>query len=207
LKGLAFDNWYGVETNKLEIVDRVDTDSENWKYATRYRATSAGFLRHLLTRMPINFSEFIFIDVGSGKGRVLLEAASFPFRRIVGIEFSSRLHEIAKKSVRKFSENARAVTNIELCCIDAVDYELPKEHTICYMYNPFGAEVLEQVMKNIETSLCSSKRRFILVYLNPTSPEVIQACPRFALVESGQYGMDRYHVYSAADEDAASYLV
>jgi hypothetical protein len=40
----------------------------------------------LRERAGINFSEFVFVDLGSGKGRTLLMASDYPFRRIAGVE-------------------------------------------------------------------------------------------------------------------------
>src|SRR5689334_21303488 len=37
----------------------------------------------LAQHTKINFNHFIFIDLGSGKGRTLLMASDYPFRRIV----------------------------------------------------------------------------------------------------------------------------
>jgi tRNA G46 methylase TrmB len=33
------------------------------------------------------YSQYTFIDVGSGKGRVLFVAAEYPFRKVIGVEF------------------------------------------------------------------------------------------------------------------------
>ena len=37
-----------------------------------------------MASLEIDFSQFTFIDIGSGKGRALLLAAEYPFRRVVG---------------------------------------------------------------------------------------------------------------------------
>src|SRR5438045_1688063 len=39
------------------------------------------------------YSQYTFIDVGSGKGRVLFVAAEYPFRKVMGVEFSNALHD------------------------------------------------------------------------------------------------------------------
>jgi hypothetical protein len=44
-----------------------------------------------------SFSDFTFIDIGSGKGRVLLMASDYAFRRILGVELLPALHHIAQE--------------------------------------------------------------------------------------------------------------
>ena len=34
----------------------------------------------------LDFSEFVFLDLGSGKGRTLMMASDYPFQRIIGVE-------------------------------------------------------------------------------------------------------------------------
>lgn len=41
----------------------------------------------------------MFLDLGSGKGRMVLSAARFPFRRIIGVELSNDLTAIARRNV------------------------------------------------------------------------------------------------------------
>src|SRR5947209_11387712 len=49
-----------------------------------------------LEKIPLDKSRSTFLDYGSGKGRAVIVAAAFPFRRIIGIEISDRLFAIAK---------------------------------------------------------------------------------------------------------------
>src|SRR5580765_6779748 len=55
-----------------------------------YQPTEAALFHEMIDelakRTSINFAEFTFIDLGSGKGRALLMASDYPFRKIVGVE-------------------------------------------------------------------------------------------------------------------------
>jgi tRNA G46 methylase TrmB len=46
----------------------------------------------MVSRLNISFEDFTFFDFGSGKGRALHLASEFPFKNIIGVEFSSKLH-------------------------------------------------------------------------------------------------------------------
>jgi len=48
--------------------------------------------------------DFTFVDLGSGKGRVLLMASHYPFKRIIGVEFIPELHQVAQENIRKYTE-------------------------------------------------------------------------------------------------------
>ena len=56
--------------------------------------------RKVLASLQIAFHDYTFIDFGSGKGRALLLASEFPFKRIIGLEFSPELHGTQKKILR-----------------------------------------------------------------------------------------------------------
>lgn len=55
---------------------------------------SSSVLRQILDRLPLDFEEYTFIDLGSGKGRALLIASEYPFRAVVGVELSPKLHAL-----------------------------------------------------------------------------------------------------------------
>ena len=47
--------------------------------------------------------DFTFIDLGSGKGRVLLMASDYPFKKIIGVEFMPELHRAAQENITGYS--------------------------------------------------------------------------------------------------------
>src|SRR5262249_3276379 len=59
-------------------LEMADQDAQS--HATVYRTTPERFIAYLISRLGINYKDYDFIDVGCGKGRVLLVASSFPFR-------------------------------------------------------------------------------------------------------------------------------
>jgi SAM-dependent methyltransferase len=58
--------------------------------------------------------DFTFIDLGSGKGRVLLMAAPYGFKKILGVEFMPEWHRVAQENIRKYAERS-AESPDELC--------------------------------------------------------------------------------------------
>ncbi len=104
----------------------------------------------------------VFVDFGSGKGRILILAAALPFRRVIGVEFSAQLHEIAQANVA-----ASGHAKIDLMLADATAWKVPPEATVLFFYNPFDGAILSKVIANIRQSLAEAPRRITIVYVRP----------------------------------------
>lgn len=87
-----FDRKYGVNTDGeiggWTYLSDLDIPSPNWIYGRNYAGIEPERFFAILESMSIPFEEFVFIDFGSGKGRALLMASEYPFKKIIGIEFS-----------------------------------------------------------------------------------------------------------------------
>jgi SAM-dependent methyltransferase len=201
-KGYRFDCRYGIDTNRIMAVNEIGVETEEAQHATRYRATSVGFLRYLFKKQPVAFEDFVFVDLGSGKGRVLIEAAAFPFKRIIGVEFSKRLHLVAEELVARYEARNASTSRIELQYKSATEFAPPLENTIFYLYNPFDADILSKVMQHLHLSLRQMHRQILIVYLNPRWGSLIEATGIFALVDAGRYGLDEYRVYATPEHSS-----
>src|SRR6185369_13533800 len=100
-----------------------------------------------------DFSDFIFVDLGSGKGRALLLASEYPLREIVGVEVQPELHRIAQDNVARFNSSARKCNRITSLCMDAREFVFPDDPLVVYLFNPFPDYVLEIVLRNLRESL------------------------------------------------------
>src|SRR5262245_56963172 len=129
---------------------------------------------------------FTFVDLGSGMGRAVLVASEFPFRRIVGVEISPRLHEIASRNVRRY-RGRRQCRNIELKRMDAVDYEPEAEDTVFFFNFPFRERLMTQVVATLERSLRAHPRRAFLAFVNPETAHVVERSPAFAPFVTTKY--------------------
>jgi hypothetical protein len=96
----AFDLARQVDTAVVVELAYLDIPSPNALHGNRYQASPTVEVTELLARLPTH-DNFTFIDIGSGKGRVLLLAAEFPFRKIVGVEFSPELHATAQRNLTR----------------------------------------------------------------------------------------------------------
>jgi len=127
----------------------------------------------MLGALKIDFRGFTFIDLGSGKGRVLLIAADYPFRRIVGVELLTELHGVALENLRQYKSNSQKCFDVETICGDARTFTFPAEPTVLYLFNPLKEEGLSQVIFNLERSLRDQPRPLYLLYHNPLLEHVL----------------------------------
>ena len=137
-----------------------------------YVPVRAANARAALRDLPCgDLSEYTFIDMGSGKGRMLFVAAEYPFRRVMGVEFSGDLHDEAQANIGTYRHRLQRCGAIEAVHADAAAFEFPDEKLVIYMFNPFGPEVMRAMLANLERSLERSPRHVVVVMLWPERAE------------------------------------
>jgi SAM-dependent methyltransferase len=124
-------------------------------------------LASLMSSAKIDFGEFTFIDIGSGKGRALLMAADYPFRRIVGVELMPELHRVAKENIDKYKSDSQQCFAIDCLLADAIEFTFPPEPTVVYLFNPLPESGLARLTGNLERSLREHPRAVYVLYHNP----------------------------------------
>ena len=142
-----------------------------------YQPTVPAEFHQVLAEVPADLSEFIFIDLGSGKGRGLLLASEYPFREVIGAEVQPELHKIAQDNVARFNSSARKCNRISSFCMDARDFEFPLEPTVLYLFNPFPDYVLRDVMTKLRESLRVHPRQTYVIYNTPWEAHVLRDFP------------------------------
>lgn len=166
---------------------RVNTTSANVSWRSRligllqspYQPVEPALFREIMNSLAIDFAQFTFVDIGSGKGRALLLASEHPFRGIMGVELLPELHAIAQENIRGFLIRHPGNARIESVCADATDFALPDDPLIIFLNNPLPAAGLRKLMANLERSLRTNPRPTIVVYTNPMLQEIVAATSSF----------------------------
>lgn len=117
----------------------------------------------MLNRIPIAKNESTLLDYGCGKGRVLIAAASFNYKKIIGVELADII-KIADRNIKEM--NRRKVKHIALEHKDATEFVVPGDVNIIYFFNPFFGSLLEKVVTNIHHSLQKAPRKMYVIYFN-----------------------------------------
>lgn len=113
--------------------------------------------------MEIRPDRDVFVDYGSGVGAVVLMAALYPFKRVIGVELSKDLSAIAHQLVERNRRRLRC-QNIELVTTDATAYALPDDVNVIFFYSPFHGSLLVKVFENIRASLARAPRKVTIIY-------------------------------------------
>jgi len=132
-----------------------------------YETTSEAAIRLPLDGLAMDFREAVFVDLGCGKGKPLMVAASYPFRRLVGVDVSPACIAVARRNIAGYGPERIDPARVELQIQDAQDFRFPEEPLVIYLYNPFPGSVLERVVANLEASLRQLPREAAIIYVNP----------------------------------------
>ena len=164
-------------------------ESPNRDLGVRYQPSDPDGFRSLVEALPVDLKDYVFMDLGSGKGRVLLLASEYPFRRVVGVEFAQELNEIAERNVALYDGARRRCGDVRTVTADAADYLLPEEPVVLYLYNPFAPEVLRRHLKRNRDSLERGSRPvYVLVTGSRELVGVLEAAGFERLRSGGEDG-------------------
>jgi SAM-dependent methyltransferase len=183
-----FDLRYHVHTAGFENVKQLHVRGGNLGHALSYEVSNPRTTRQILECLPIeDFSRYTFVDFGSGKGRVLLMAAEFPFRKIVGVEFATELHEIAVRNIQRYRNSKQQCFAIAAVNSDVADFPIPEGDCVLYFYNPFRAPVMRALVDRIDESVERNPRDIIIAFLNPETGHVFDETRHFRGIIEDRY--------------------
>jgi SAM-dependent methyltransferase len=153
-----------------------------------YAPSPWGFLRRAVPPESVTRDD-VFVDLGCGMGRVLLEAAElYPFGRVVGVELVPRFAESAEELLRRNAGRLRAGA-WEVVNADAAGYEVPDDVTVAYLYDPFAGTLFESVLARLAESVERRPRRLRIVYLTPAERDRLGLVPGLAVTRVGKTGL------------------
>lgn len=146
-----------------------------------------------------------FVDFGCGKGRVVYLAARYPFGRVIGVEISAQLSEIAR---RNLARNRRRLLcrNVEIVTANVLDFAIPDDMTVAYFFSPFPGPVFAGVLDRIVASIERRPRPVRLIYLAPEEHELVleRGFRELKRVHYHYMGYGRLYIFEpAAHKDAA----
>jgi SAM-dependent methyltransferase len=178
-----FDRRHGTDTAAMLFGSRLGAVfNRSGGLVNPYQTVCTRMLREPLDELSIPFEDFVFVDVGCGKGKAMLVASERPFRKLVGVDISETCIRIARKNARSFHRGGADVARYELVTADAEDFVFPTEPMVVFLCNPFGPDVMERVMGNLAASLARAPRRVAVVYLFPFAEDEIHKTGCFAKV-------------------------
>jgi protein-L-isoaspartate O-methyltransferase len=176
-----FDRRFGVDTeDELSAADMGTGDDPRNVW---YQPAGVLQLRRILPPRQVGPGD-VLLDIGSGKGRVVLQAAlTYRFRRIYGVELSAHLHEIALRNLEICRLRLRC-RDVRLVRANVAEYEIPDDVTVVFLYNPVTGGLFQSVVGRLVASLERRPRTMRIVYANPVEEAALLHTGRVRLVRA-----------------------
>jgi SAM-dependent methyltransferase len=186
---------------------RVNTTSAavGWRdrllgvFHSPYQPTESSLFHEMLDALressDSDFHDFVFIDLGSGKGRTLLMASDYAFRRIMGVELLPALHRAAQDNLKQYRSESQKCFALESICGDATEFSFPDAPTVLYLFNPFSEGGLRRMIANLEQSLRLHPRTVYVLYHNPLLEHALGESARLRKL----YSTHQYALYGTAE--------
>lgn len=146
-----------------------------------YAPSSYFMLPRALRRRDVSERD-VFLEVGSGKGRVVCQAAlRYPFKRVIGVDLEEQWNAVARRNVEVNRHRFRC-KDVEILTANVESWDVPDDVTYVYMYNPFSGAVLERFVSRLVRSLDRRPRDLTIIYAKPLQENVLAGSGRFVRV-------------------------
>ncbi|HTM09968.1 MAG TPA: class I SAM-dependent methyltransferase [Verrucomicrobiae bacterium] len=192
-----FDRRHGVDTTGFIEPEDLGAPEANAQETGGYEPTPRAAFRRIIKNLGLDYERYTFVDMGSGKGAVLLYAADFPFQEIIGVEFSPALNRIAERNLAAYRGKKRCA-RVKTLCMNAAAFPIPEGPAVLFLFNPFKGRTLETVSGNIERAVEAVAGDLVVVYYHTESRHpVFDEAKRLQTVHRGA----DHTVYRAINPD------
>ena len=207
-----FDLQHGTDTGGYLLGRELAPQFARSAEITGYAATSPSRFWHTLEHWRDavggrGVEEFTFVDIGCGKGRVLLLASMWPFLEVLGVEIDPALASTAENNVARWREHGRGFAPIRLVAGDATDIPLPAGDLLVFLYNPFSRAMMEQLLEKLAARQGVSRSALYLIYHRENADNPLRSDARWELLWRGVPAIaeeDRPYDPVVAEDDEAS---
>ena len=162
------DKKFGINTRgKADIDWNLSSNLD----AVGYAATRYVDLQRIAQYLNLSPDD-VFVDYGSGKGRVVLFMSMQKIKKAIGLEIDPILMRETRKNIKTFEDKYPQHSPVEFIEGEAMDFD-PAEGTVFFFYNPFGEKTFQKIVNNIERSLQKNPRRILILYKNAKEKKLL----------------------------------
>ncbi|MBA4241569.1 MAG: hypothetical protein C0448_12650 [Sphingobacteriaceae bacterium] len=168
-----YEKLLGINTHSIVNLDKLTLAGENTDQNHHYQGASYFILFSIFNELPKETKDLPLIDYGCGKGRALFVAEQCGFTHLIGVDIAKELIEDANKN-KAIYKKKNPESSIEFLFEDATKYKIPNNACVLYFFNPFGEEIIQQVIHHIKESVKVNPRKIYCIYLNPKYKAVFE---------------------------------
>jgi len=198
-----FDLQHGTDTGALIPGDDLATGHAHDRHITAYHGTAPSLFKKLMDRWRDEYAlhsveSTAFLDIGAGKGRAMLLATEYPFRRIVGVELHPALAAAAYENIDHWEQRYPASPRLALVEDDVMRLRIPAGPCVFFLFNPFGFVLLDRFLSRLEKAFADRPGECDVIYVNDEQRAVLsEEHPNFRQLWRGRVHLSR--IDAAAD--------
>jgi SAM-dependent methyltransferase len=156
-----FDQRTGMDTQTPVKIYKLDSLNANYVHGQGYSTLPAEEFKKALLLLPSKCRDYVFFDIGCGKGKEVFLATEAGFKKAIGVELSPMLVEIANRNRQKW----RMANEIQFVTGDASEFVFEDHNSVVFLYHPFDEVVMKRLVGNLER--CFRKSDVWVVYVSP----------------------------------------
>ncbi len=137
-----------------------------------YQGASYYIIDQLFEALPAPLQQYQLLDMGCGKGRILVYALYKGMAGAEGLDVAQELCEIAEKNLQLAEKRLQQSWRYKVYFADAGMFNIPATTNLLFLFNPFNEAVMLKVRQQVLDSLARDPRAFWVVYVNPVYPMV-----------------------------------
>lgn len=192
-----FDREHGTETGSLVPGFELATGHDSDRFITAYHGTAPSLFRKLIARWRYDHARHpmektAFIDIGAGKGRVMMLAGEYPFRRVLGVELHPGLAARARENIDAWKGVHPDTSPMAMYEQDVLRMRMPAGPCLFFLFNPFGAYMMDMFLERVRHEFADRRDECDLLYVNDEQNDVIEdAHPQFEQLWRGRIHLSR----------------
>lgn len=165
---------YHINTSRLDDLEDLSVKGSNRNEAEIYQGASYYLLEKIFIQLRKLNAPTDIIDLGCGKGRVMVVAAHYGFTKITGVDFAGELCMEAESNCTIVTKQF-PLTEWTVLNADAVNFKFGKDDHLFFFFNPFKETVMKEVIENMLQSLKDFPRKILVVYMNPQHKKLFES--------------------------------
>jgi SAM-dependent methyltransferase len=195
------DKIYGIDTSGVVQVENIHPDQNLQSQIIAYVGSQPSIVRRGLSALG-DSRDYVFVDLGCGKGRATTVASEFPFRAVMGVELSAALAAMARANADTIARQFPERPKVTIAEANVVDFPLPAPRLVLFNYHAFGAELIAKIIAKCEAALASGElQHMFFVYYNPVHAEAFDASPALARFYVEQIPYDQSEIGFGPDQN------
>ena len=191
-----FDRAHHVDTGGLIYADGLFTGHKHDINNSGYYATAPSLFRGAiehwcatLQSSSFRISDYAFVDIGCGKGRVVLLASEYAFREVIGVELNPQLASTARRNLHRWMRRKRACRSVSIAHGDALSFPLPDGPVVLFFFNSFEEEMVRMWLDSLVETAETRSAPIDVIYLHPEHHRVVAATPGIRILSDADLAL------------------